>query len=484
MSSTPVIVRTTDVARHGRRADIPDAILRWGLMLILAGAPLPMASIYPLASATLALAAGVLLVIAIACEAAEPSAASTVLRPPTILFAILVGWIGVQNLPLDVPGWQSTIWDEAQRALGTPLARSISVDREQSLARLLHLFCYAAIFLAAWRVGRRAEGATAIMRAVAFIGAAYASYGLIEYFSGNRMLLWYPKWAYGQDLTATFVNRNSFATLLGICLIASLGMLAQVLVSKVDGRSLRILIESSIESVIRQGWLATTFVLILGSALLFTHSRGGALATLIGAGALVGSAFAAPSLRGPWRRSLSVVVVCGTIVTVALLGSGVLSRVSGSSPDPEFRLGTYAGTLRAIGDNPVLGTGLGTFRFVYQPYQPQSVTGFVEFAHNDYLENALELGLPGAFLFYAMLSVLAVRCVMGIYARRRDAIFPCVAVGATVLVAIHATVDFSLQMPAVAATFSALLGMGVAQSVGTNARRHPTTSNPGPSSGK
>ena len=51
----------------------------------------------------------------------------------------------------------------------------------------------------------------------------------------------------------------------------------------------------------------------------------------------------------------------------------------------------------------------------------------------------------------------------GVFARRRGQRFTLVAVGATVLVAMHALVDFSLQIPAVAVTFAALLGIGVAQ---------------------
>jgi hypothetical protein len=39
-----------------------------------------------------------------------------------------------------------------------------------------------------------------------------------------------------------------------------------------------------------------------------------------------------------------------------------------------------------------------------------------------------------------------------------------VAVGATVLVALHSLVDFSLQIQAIALSYAMLLGVGVAQS--------------------
>jgi len=47
--------------------------------------------------------------------------------------------------------------------------------------------------------------------------------------------------------------------------------------------------------------------------------------------------------------------------------------------------------------------------------------------------------------------------------RQRNRLYPIAAVGATVLVAVHSSVDFSLQMPAVALLYATFLGLGVAQ---------------------
>jgi O-antigen ligase len=92
-------------------------------------------------------------------------------------------------------------------------------------------------------------------------------------------------------------------------------------------------------------------------------------------------------------------------------------------------------------------------------------------AHNTYLEHLVELGVP-ATLFYAGPLLLFGYCLRGLFVRRRDQLFPLVAVGATVLVALHALVDFSLQIPAVAVTYAALLGIGVAQAT-PSAKRSP-----------
>ena len=84
-------------------------------------------------------------------------------------------------------------------------------------------------------------------------------------------------------------------------------------------------------------------------------------------------------------------------------------------------------------------------------------------AHNTYVEHLVELGVPATVLLYLGPLLLFGYCLRGVFARRRERVFALVAVGATLLVGLHALVDFSLQIPAVAVTFAALLGLGVAQ---------------------
>ncbi|MFP6563251.1 MAG: hypothetical protein VCC68_02065, partial [Myxococcota bacterium] len=88
-------------------------------------------------------------------------------------------------------------------------------------------------------------------------------------------------------------------------------------------------------------------------------------------------------------------------------------------------------------------------------------------AHSTYLENALELGIPAAVALFASIGTCAGYCWLGIGRRRRDRIYPAIAVAATALVAAHSTVDFSLQIPAVAVSYAFLLGLGCAQSFST-----------------
>jgi len=71
--------------------------------------------------------------------------------------------------------------------------------------------------------------------------------------------------------------------------------------------------------------------------------------------------------------------------------------------------------------------------------------------------------LVGSMLV-ASIVVLVLRCVKGAMTRQMNETLPCVAVSVAFLLALNALVDFSLQMQAIAITFMALLGAGVAQS--------------------
>jgi len=74
------------------------------------------------------------------------------------------------------------------------------------------------------------------------------------------------------------------------------------------------------------------------------------------------------------------------------------------------------------------------------------------------------LGLLFGSMLVASVVLLVMRCVKGATTRQVNATLPCVAASVAFLLGVHALVDFSLQIHAIAITFMALLGAGVAQS--------------------
>ena len=165
-------------------------------------------------------------------------------------------------------------------------------------------------------------------------------------------------------------------------------------------------------------------------------------------------------------------------VFFALVGAETADRFSQSIGQFEGRQIAYAATLRAIADAPWLGTGLGTFRDVFEAYQPADLPKTWYHAHNSYLENALELGIPAAVLLALAPALAAVRCWQGVRTRRRDHHYAALGVAATVLVGLHAMLDFSLELAGVTVPYAVLLGVGLAQAYPTQARRDGRSADP------
>ncbi|MBK8767244.1 MAG: O-antigen ligase family protein, partial [Burkholderiaceae bacterium] len=113
-----------------------------------------------------------------------------------------------------------------------------------------------------------------------------------------------------------------------------------------------------------------------------------------------------------------------------------------------------------IADNPWLGTGGGTFNLAFLGYAPRA-QGYYSHAHNDYLEIASDTGLPGM----AALLVLALagfRTALRILRDRRNEVVRAAAFAALMSItcmALHSLVDFNLQIPSNAITFSVMVAL-------------------------
>jgi hypothetical protein len=456
--------------------DAVHGIREAALIVTLAWAPLPFGSARPWAWDLLGIVALVLLALSAAYESLRPSRIELMkpLLPALVMGGLVVAWIAFQSLPWGLFGLHHPLWDRASEMLGRTVDASLSIDREASRVHLFRLLTFAAYFLVAWQAGRRPERAYRLMRAIAAIAAVYALYGLGEFVSPDPRILWFVKDTYVSDVTATFINRNSFATFAGLGVIAHLVLIADLLARKSDLRSRRSFLLSLADSLLGHAKWLVLGLIACGGSLLMSHSRAGLVSALAAVTVLMLLVLAAPAARAPWRFGFAGFVGVGLVAIALLTGATTFDRLDEMSSDLEMRPKIGAAVLRAIGDNWLTGTGYGSFADIFPLYQPLNVVGFVDLAHNDYLENALELGVPAAALLVATVTYLAVRCLLGVFQRRRDAIYPIAGVAASVMVGLHSAFDFSLQIPAVTVTYAVMLGLGVAQSVGTRSSRPKT----------
>jgi O-antigen ligase len=201
-------------------------------------------------------------------------------------------------------------------------------------------------------------------------------------------------------------------------------------------------------------------------------SRAGLVSSLLACGVfLAGLALRARRRRTIWAAMLVAFLVIATLY-FAIGGAGLLERL-GLLLDPEeteYRFPAYRLMLHAIADNPWLGVGYGAFEDAFKAYRAPPLVVYFDTAHSTYLENALELGLPAAIALFVSIAWLGLIGLRGFLLRRPAGIYGWAAACASLLVGFHAAFDFSLQIPAIAVTYGAMLAIGCNQSAGSAVR--------------
>ena len=201
-------------------------------------------------------------------------------------------------------------------------------------------------------------------------------------------------------------------------------------------------------------------------AMFLTGSRAGVLLSAL-VGAVVLAAFVSKTVAFS-RKSLAILAAAAGVllVTFDLLGAGVIGRLDSEGFGSGGRPEAYRSTLGMIRDHPWLGTGLGTFAWVYPSYRSDAWTswGVWERAHNTPLEIASEMGLPLAELVITGWAGVFAVLGFGLWTRNRDQIVVVAALAIASLGILHSLIDFSLQIPGFALVVFALVGAGLAQS--------------------
>ncbi|CAN2532869.1 hypothetical+protein [Methylocapsa aurea] len=383
---------------------------------------------------------------------------------PAALFGATLLWIVFQASP--IAPLAHPIWGMASQMLEQTLEGGVSVDRGQTLVALLRLTTAASVFWLALQLSRRALRAHLLLEAVAVIIAAYAAYGLVLSAFFSAAIPFFDAPAQGLFVRSTFVNRNNFATYAGLGLMTTLALIVPLAdrdaPTRPGSRAYRL--AKRIEAAGLRGWLLLAAGFVIFVALLGTVSRGGILAAMLGACALLAVAHARGRRRGESAGAIAL-VLAGLGATILFFGDLIVGRLLASGLDDGSRLAVFSITLRAILDTPLLGYGYGVFADVFPLYRDRSIPteDIWDKAHNAYLEVFLGLGLVFGTALVGALVWLAAKCFIGAASRRRAPAPAAAAAACSLLVGVHALVDFGVQIEAVALTFMAILGAGVAQ---------------------
>jgi O-antigen ligase len=447
---------------------VPNEIASLVLFAVIILAPLPFGSVDPLPIVAWCIALG------IALSTASLGALDT--RHFLIIagVAIVVGaYLLVLHEQVSVRPFFSSalpdpVWQAAADALGSPLPPSVSMVRDQPVfalgAPLAAILCLLVSFIVC--VDRKR--AHRLLYVVAWSGSAYAVFGIAAFLIDPTKVLWMKKQAYFTVLTSTFINRNTAAVYFGSCAILWL----LILVDRARNRASHnaTLLQSIVvrpHHDLRRRTIIELFALFACLVAMFlTGSRAGVVLSLL-TGVTALGLFALKTIalgRKPARFMLAA--ACVLAIVTQVLGAGVLGRFDNEGLASGGRPETYRSTLAIIGNHPWLGTGLGTFAWVYPEYRSNTWTswGVWDRAHSTPLEIASDMGLPLAAVVIAGWAGVFAVLGFGLWTRNRDQIILVAALATAGIGILHSLIDFSLQIPGFAIVVFSLVGAGLAQS--------------------
>lgn len=318
------------------------------------------------------------------------------------------------------------------------------------------------------------ERAAKTLRWFAIAGGWLALFSIVQFALFPEALGFIQKRFYLGSLTGLFVNRNTAATFFGLILLTLAILLHKSLLAP-DWSMVRALVANRLTVPAEQKQLIrkAAFLGVLAGfcfiALMLTGSRAGIgsslaalifliLLTVFNSAPRTGRDGVSSRRRQRGARRRAALVIAVAIVLFALFANRVALRMEARLED-DMRFCYMPGIARAIADNWPMGSGLASFAEIYAPYHLArcGVDAVVTHAHNVYAEGLLTLG--AAFPFYAAFFVLVqlVIFIRGARKRRNYRYASHLGLAALLLVLLHSTLDFSLQIPGFAMAYAVFL---------------------------
>lgn len=398
---------------------------------------------------------------------------------------LLFTFVGLLQMSTYAPATgSSAFYARAAALIGQAHAPVPSLSVDATRNTLLRCLACVLIFVSARTLFRDPQRARLLVLAFLLSAVAVTAYGLLQQsFTGGCYVgsLLKKQGEYTNDrclMSGTFANSNSFGCFAGMALAAALAWMFR---RKRRGRSAghRADGDDAYDGDRFFGGIDGGMVVLAALALLFmgtqlfSSSRAAFAVTVAMVIVLLYL-----SMRGRWRSrgQVATAVVIGSVVgaiVLAIAGGTMLHKVSLLSESSNFnRVYIWEASLRAAQASPWLGWGLGTFAEIFAAYQPDEIRQANDKAHSTPIELYVETGILGTVPGLLMVLIPWYVCLRGALQRRRQRHLLVAAVAVPGIAILHSTVDFSLQIPAIAFVSAAFLGMGWAQTYGHRPFRH------------
>ena len=298
-----------------------------------------------------------------------------------------------------------------ESVLPSHISRTLYAAATREQVALLTLGTSVFILASLYFVERRAIFRLCVSTAVG--GAALSFFGVVQRLTWNGKFYWFFEPLYGGvESFGPFVNRNNAGGFLNLCLAAGLGLWIWIHPQSSDLSkriaSLREQVSDYVGSLNAPRLSIIILVISISGGVLCTASRGSILAMFV---AFAVTAFAL-ALKSQHRRAaagMALVLVAGAaLMSWAGQTEFVANRFDRLERDAALESGRFPNWLDALQTVPDFwgtGTGLGTYRYVYERFQTRYLRDIAHFhAENQYIQALVEGGLVALSLL--LISIL------------------------------------------------------------------------------
>lgn len=323
---------------------------------------------------------------------------------------------------------------------GSPAWHSLSIDSYRTMAAAVRLVLYMMVFSIALMAAGDRGALSRALSVLAFFGLALTVFAVVQRAASNGRIYWFRTPRSGGLPFGPFVDRDDFAGFEGM--VFPLG-LALALEMRRAEKALLLVFASAVAA----------------AGIFCSRSRGGVLGMSASFFVFLLLAYLKGRKRKPGRNAVFLIsfFAAGLIFLLARIGvSAVLDRFAPGMLAADQRMAIWKGALAAAMDFKWFGTGLGTFRDIFPPYNP-GIQQEVSFAHNDYLNLAVETGMAGlmaVLIFFASFAKGVYNCF-----RKGNARYITCGLAASVAhMLVQSLFDFNLHIPSNAIAFSVIAG--------------------------
>lgn len=451
-----------------------DNLVFWGFLALLFWLPLPWASHVPWAEALFAFLIFLLMSLwfglAVLGHAHFDHSRSRRLFWPLAIWLAWLVWVGMQTISLDFAilekySPQAADLYQSVADIGLVAANCISICKGVTVDSLIlsagYFGVYWLVVLTCWH---RPERIRVILGVLVISGLFQALYGSLMTLSGVEYGFLTKKVHYLGYATGTFVNRNHLAGYLELTAACGIGLILADFKATRENRTWEQWLRDVVSLLLSSKVRVRIALAIMAVGVVMTRSRMGNIA-FFSSLCICGMGYILLRERQLALKAslffISVLLIDVLIINNWFGLEAVVQRIEKTEVATEGRTHLFEALPPVVAAYSKTGSGLGTFAQAFAPHRTAAMKEYFDHAHNDYLQFIIEAGLPGFFILLTFVGAHALHALVVIVKRRSR--LPAAVCFSTLMAlvayAIHATVEFNLQIPANAATFVVLLAL-------------------------